>query len=77
MNHVMSELCFNKGTILQRNDRKMTIIWSFFYNFFVKFHDKQRGMCIKGIIWPPVEPKSKSCFSPISSDWFIRRIAQV
>ena len=30
-------------------------------------------MCIKGLIWP----KSESCFSPISSDWFIRRITQV
>ena len=26
-----------EGTILQRNYRKMTISWSFFYNSFVKF----------------------------------------
>ena len=26
-----------KETILQRNYRKMTILWSFSYNFFVKF----------------------------------------
>ena len=38
---------------------------------------KQRGMCIKGLFWPPLEPKTESCFSPISSFWFIRRIAQV
>ena len=38
---------------------------------------KQRGTCIKGLFWPPLEPKTESCFSPISSYWFIRRIAQV
>ena len=27
-----------------------------------------------GLIWPPQEQKEDSCFSPISSDWFIRRI---
>ena len=36
----------------------------------------ERGTCIKGLIWPPLEPKSESCFSPISFDWFIRRITQ-
>ena len=35
--HAMSEPCY-KGTILQKNYRKMTIIWSFFINSFVKFH---------------------------------------
>ena len=30
-----------------------------------------------GHFGPPLEPKTESCFSPISSDWFIRRIAQV
>ena len=34
---VISEL-FYKGTILQKNYRKMTIKWSFSYNSFVKFH---------------------------------------
>ena len=29
-------------------------------------------MCIKGLIWPPLEPKTKNYFSQISSDWFIR-----
>ena len=33
----LSEPCY-KGTILQRNYRKMTIKWPFSYNFFVKFH---------------------------------------
>ena len=32
---------------------------------------------LKGLIWPPLEPKTESCFTPISSYWFIRRIAQV
>ena len=42
MDHFISdsELCY-KGTVLQRNCRKMTILWSFSYNSFVKFHDKQ------------------------------------
>ena len=37
----------------------------------------ERGMCIKGLFWPPLEPKTESCFSQISSYWSIRRIAQV
>ena len=37
----------------------------------------QRDTCIKGLIWPPLEPKTESCFSSISIDWFIRRITQV
>ena len=36
------EAC-SKGTILQRNCRKMTMKWSFSCNFFVKFHDKKFG----------------------------------
>ena len=27
----------------------------------------ERDMCIKGLFWPPLEPKIESCFSPISS----------
>ena len=34
---VINESC-NKGTILQRNYRKMTTLWSFSYNSFAKFH---------------------------------------
>ena len=37
--HVISEPCY-KGMILQRNYRKMTILWSFSYDPFVKFHGK-------------------------------------
>ena len=37
----------------------------------------QRGTCIKGLFWPPLEPKTESCFSLISSYWFIRRIAHL
>ena len=36
---------YYKGTILQRNYRKMTIPWSFSYNFFAKLHGKK--------IWEP------------------------
>ena len=34
-------------------------------------------MCIKGLFWPPIRPKNKNCFSPISSYKFIRTIAQM
>ena len=44
MDNVVNELYY-KGTISQRNYRKMTISWSFSYNSFVKFHDKK--------IWKP------------------------
>ena len=37
MDHVITESCY-KGTILYRNYWKMTILWSFSYNCFVKFH---------------------------------------
>ena len=35
--YVISESCY-KGTILQKNYRKMTISWSVSFNFFVKFY---------------------------------------
>ena len=35
------------------------------------------GTCIKRLFWPPLEPKTENCFSPISSDWFISRITEV
>ena len=35
------------------------------------------GTCIKGLIWPPLEPKTENCFSQISFDWFIRRMTEV
>ena len=37
----------------------------------------ERGMCIKGLFSPPLEQKTENCFSPISFDWFIRRITEV
>ena len=37
----------------------------------------QRGTCIKGLFWPPLEPNTENCFSPISFGWFIRRITEV
>ena len=42
-----------------------------------KWFSLQRGTCIKGLIWPPLEPKTENCFSQISFDWFIRRITEV
>ena len=38
MDSGISESCY-KGIILQRNYRKTTILWSFSYYSFVKFHD--------------------------------------
>ena len=46
-------------------------------DFYTPRPKKERGTCIKGLFWPPLEPKTESCFSPISSCFFIRRIAQV
>ena len=39
----------------------------------------QRGTCtyVKGLFWPPLEPKTENCDSPIYFDWFIRRITEV
>ena len=59
MDSVIGEL-FYKGAILQRIYRKMTILWSFSYNSFVKFHD---GKIIR-------EPQhdcviSKPCFNKV------------
>ena len=39
---------------------------------FVSFKIELKGMRIKGLFWPPLEPKTESCFSPISSYWFIK-----
>ena len=41
MDRVISE-SFYKGTNLQRNCRKMTILWSFSYNTFLKFHGNKK-----------------------------------
>ena len=40
MDCVISGSCC-KGTILQKNCMKMTILWSFSYNSFVKFHGRK------------------------------------
>ena len=37
----------------------------------------ERASCTWGLIWPPLEPKTESNLSPISADWFIRRITKV
>ena len=37
----------------------------------------ERGTCIKGLFWPPLESKIENCFSQISFDWFIRIMTKV
>ena len=34
-------------------------------------------VCIKGLFLPPLRPKTENYLSPISFDWFIRRITEV
>ena len=60
-------------------DQVSGLVWPRGYKTFFLFSsiEHERATCIKGQIWPPLEPKIESCFSPISSYWFIRRIAQV
>ena len=44
MGHVLNESCYEE-TILKRNYRKMTILWSFSYNSFVKSNGKKNWGC--------------------------------
>ena len=37
----------------------------------------QRGTCIKGLIWPPLELKTENCFSLNYFDWFTGRMTEV
>ena len=37
----------------------------------------ERGTCIKGLKWPPLEQKTEICFSQISLDSLSRRMAEV
>ena len=42
-------------------------------NMYLKLYHGQRGMCIKGLIWPPLEPKTAfHQFRPIGllEEWF-------
>ena len=55
MDSVLSE-SYYKGTDLQRNNRKMSISWSFSYNYFVKFLGK--------IFWGPQHDRVISKFMP-------------
>ena len=54
---------------------------SIFKHIFLSSHEAKitqiKGTCIKGQFWPPLEPKTESCFSPISLKWFIRGMVQV
>ena len=36
-----------------------------------------RHTCMKGLYCPSLEQKTEHCFTPISFDWFIRRITEV
>ena len=58
MDSVIREFGF-KVTILQRNYRKMTIIWSFSYNSFVKFHGKKFGSHNMTVLY------SNPCFNEV------------
>ena len=53
---IMSEPCYKKGTILQRNNRKMAFNyhdeWSFSYDFLVKFHFKKFGSQNMTLLYP-------------------------
>ena len=35
------------------------------------------GVRIKGLFWSPLEPTTETCFSPLSFDWFHRKISEV
>ena len=35
--------------------------------FFFNLYPAKRGTCIKGLFWPPMRSKNKSCFSQVSS----------
>ena len=41
-------------------------IWIKMQLFCYLIRVSERGTCIKGHIWSPLEPKTESCFSPIS-----------
>ena len=60
MDSVMSE-SYYKGTILQRNYRKMTILWSFSYNSFIKFHGKKFGSHSMAVSYPRCVLKGLHC----------------
>ena len=47
--------------------------------FYLKYSvdPDERRTCIKGQIWPPLEPKTESCFSSFSPYLFIIKMVQV
>ena len=51
MDHVLNVHC-DKETILQRNYKKMTILWPFFYNSLVKVHGKKIGSHSMIMLYP-------------------------
>ena len=55
----------------------MPMIFRLRYTRAIYIVNMQRGTCIKGLIWPPLEPKTENFFSQISFDWFIRRMTEV
>ena len=51
MECVINESCY-KGTMLLRNSRKMTILWSFSYNSCIKFTGKKIGCHNMTVLYP-------------------------
>ena len=73
---VISELCY-KGTILQRNYRKMTMKWPFSYYFFVKLHGKKGAQWLSGRVLDSrprghgFQPHWRHCLVVLEQDTFI------
>ena len=57
------------------DDKHKTLSILYYSNVHVTVGKGVRAL--RGYFGPPLEPKTESCFSPISSYWFIRRKAQV
>ena len=56
-----------------KNNNLLDILMSSFCSSII-----QMGTCIKRLFWPPpMKSKNRSCFSQVSSNWFIRTIAKV
>ena len=51
-------MCF----VAQKNRLSETVLLSSRNICFGKEIRKLRGTCIKGLFWPPLEPKTESCF---------------
>ena len=61
----------------QRMYKGQNSVSLFHHSIMLSNSTMKRVMCIKGLIWPPLEPKTEKCFSQISFDWFIRRMTEM